>query len=170
MSNPMQTKPKTLLLRLRTQGLEIDIESGESSVVDLVVRAQQRHSTAIGRFGQYIAHTLRRAANACDPCDDQRPLRATEVMVGGQIPQYPLTKLGHVNIVERLCSGRANGETHYNALALYEGVKHRQDDLLARFVPLGGWGESGNDLHKVDLNTFQGKTVIVEPDPAQVQP
>lgn len=121
------TTPSRTLLRLHIRGLEIDAQSGEGGVVNLVVRAHQQHKGPWGRFRQHLANALFRAGDACHPGNNHRALRVVlRDVVGTSLNDgLPDAADQHVRQVWPLHS--PNGDAHYMALLVHEGVKRHHD-------------------------------------------
>lgn len=160
---PALTPPRaqTRLLRLGIQGLQIDIESREGFCVDLVVSAQQQEGALWRRLLQHFAHALRSAANACDSRHDERALRITEVVVLGEPIQDQLPDLRDHSVFRRWPSQRANGHTHYQILAVHEGVEDGEREALARFGINLDRRISAKNLHPIPPGLLDGREVIV---------
>jgi hypothetical protein len=156
-------RAQTRLLRLGVQGLQIDIESREGFVVDLVVSAQQQEGALWRRLLQHVAHALRSAANACDSRHDERAIRVTEVVVLGEPVQDQLPDLRDHRVFRRWPSGRTNGQTHYQILAIHEGIEDGEAEALARFGIDLDRRKGANDFHPIPPGLLDGRRVIVLP-------
>jgi len=149
MSEPVQTEKQTALLRLHVAGLQIDVKCSKGLVVDLAVSAQEQDGTLIGRIRQHLANALRRAAGACHAGQDYGTVRVTEVVVAGHCLDDAQTRRAGLHIFQRIASRKTNGQTHYQTLAVHEGVVDGIDDMLAGFGINGCRGHGADDLQAV---------------------
>lgn len=142
-------------LQIFIRGQVIDVQSRESGVVYLVARANQQHGGLVGRLRQYLANALFRAGDLCDTSNHNQPIRVVQRHVPPHAVNDGLTNLGDDNVIEVEPIYTADGDAHYQALVLYEGVKEHGDRIfptseIAGFVRQEGADDSHIGLQRVD--------------------
>ena len=155
-------------MQIHVRGLVIHPQRGESGVVDLVVRADQKHATAFGRLRQHLAHALFRAGDLCYPGNDDRALRVIRRHVLAQGVNHPLADGADAHAAEVWPLNLPDGDAYYHPLLVHESVKHHQHSWLRKALHwLRGQKtaeDSQESLHKVDWPA-NGTKVVVLPDP-----
>lgn len=148
-------------LRADVRGLQVDAQCGIGGVVHLVVRAQQQHEGAWRRLRQHLANALYRAADLCHPGDHGRGVRVVELLVPAAAVDDDLPERADAHVRQVWPLHGANGEAHYQALLIHEGVKRHHDGRPAA-GHVGGLGRQGGaqDLHSAVLP----RLVVVEAD------
>jgi len=150
-------KPDTSLLRLHIRGLEIDAQSGESGVIDLIVRTDDKQRTVIGRISQNIANALYRIADGLNSRKhDELGLRVIQFMVISNTRNDPLTNFANESIVRRWPRNLANGDANYDIPVVYEGVEGHQQNLrpVANFLLRESGDKCTDNAHKSSPKTF----------------
>lgn len=143
------------------RGLVIDTQCGEGSVINLVVRADQKHPRAFGRVRQYLAHALFRAGDLCYPGNDHRAIRVVQIHVPAKGVDDVLSNGTDSHVAEVWPLNLPNGDAYYNPLLVHEGVKQHQN---------GFWRNAVNRLRRQkgtdDLQSSLPKVVC--PDGTEV--
>lgn len=146
---------------IHVRGLVIDTQCREGGVINLVVRADQKHASAFGRLRQYLAHALFRAGDLCNPSNDHRALRVVQAHVQAKSVDDVLPNRADPHLAEVLPLNLPNGDAYYNPLLVHEGVKQHQH---------GFWRNALNRLRgqkgTYDLQSTLPKVVL--PDGTEV--
>ena len=121
----VERQSTSLLAQVR--GLEIHAESGEGGIVNLIVRADEKHCGMLGRLRQYLANAFFRAGDLCYPGNHNRSVRVVRVDMNTDPVDDGLPDCANSNLVEVIPLNLANGDAYYNALLIHESVKgHKQ--------------------------------------------
>ena len=147
---------------LYVRGLQIDAQGGEGGIVNFVVRADQQNKGVWWRLRQHLANALFRAGDACHPGDHHGALRVVAQVVRAAALDDGLANGAdrHVRQVWPLHS--ANGDAHYIAALVHEGVKRHYDGRLARGNGgFFGQEKGADDAHKYPITL---KTATVSRD------
>lgn len=158
----------THLLSAYVHGLVIDAQGGKGGVVHLVIRADQKNTSAWGRLRQHMAHALFRAGDFCHPSYDKRAVRVVSRPVGRQPVDDVLPHLTHSHVVELAPLYLADGEAHYNALFVHESVKHHEDGRSNNRTVGAGRQEGADDSHgglfPLSDSALKALNVVILPD------
>ena len=154
-------------MQIHVRGLVIHPQCGERGVVNLVVRADQKHPTAFGRLRQHLANALFRAGDLCYPGNDDRALRVVQPHVACQGVDDVLPNRTDANAGEVWPLNFPNGDAYYNPLLLHESVKHHHKGFWRKALHWLRGQKTAEDsqecLHKVDWPA-NGTKVVVLPD------
>lgn len=117
-------------VRLHVRGLQIDTQCGKGGVVNLVVRADEEHKSVWSSLRQHIANALFRAGDACHPSNNHGGLRVVlrdmpSATLNDALPQRTNSDIRQVWPIHT-----ANGDAHYMALLVHEGVKRHHDGRI----------------------------------------
>lgn len=156
------------LLRLTTRGLVIDAQCGRGGVVNLVVHAEKKHKGVWRRGFQHLANALFRAADACHPSQNNRALRVVFIGVPATPADDLLTDSANAHVIEVWPRHTADGDAHYQAFLVHEGVKRKHDGAAA--FSQGRWlgrKKSADGPHLEPAVFKEGTTVQVCPDVAR---
>lgn len=144
------SKPLSSSVRAHVRGLNIDAKCGKGGVVNLVVRAQQQHKGIWGRIRQHFANALFRAGDACHPSQDNQALRVVLSHVIAAPVNDGLPDLANPNVRNVYPLHTTNGDAHYIALLVHEGVKRHQDGRrIASNNRFLWWKKGTDDVHRV---------------------
>lgn len=148
------------LLRFHIRGLEIDAQCGKGSVVNLIVRANKKHEGAVGRLRQHIANALFCAADACHPSYDNGGLRVVLCDMPAASLNDGLPDRTDPNVRDVWPIKTANGDAHYIALLVHEGVKRHQDGRPVTRNGMKFWRQkSADDSHGGAPGVLSASTV-----------
>lgn len=133
------TADQHCLLRILFRGLVIDAKARDGRVVDLVVRADKKHSSTMRRFLQYVSNAIYRAGDLLNPRNNDGLPRVVERMVSAHGDDDGLPNGTHTYVIQRLPVHLPNGDASYQAFSIYEGVESKEGNLL---------GAAGADFDK----------------------
>ena len=139
----------TKLMRVHLRGLEINAQCGKGGVVNLDVRTQQKYKGVWERLRQNLANALFSVGDICHPSNEYATLRIVLQVVGRASIDDSQPSCADTSITQVWPIQCANGDAHYTALLVHEGVKRHHDDLSAvtsQFTTLRGQESTGN-LH-----------------------
>lgn len=146
----------TKLMRIHIRGLEIDAQCGKGGVVNLVVRTQQKYKGVWGHLRQNLANALFSVGDICHPGNEYAALRIVLQVVGRASIDDSQPGCADTSIRQVWPIQCANGDAHYIALLVHDGVKRHHDGLPvvnSQFTTLRGQ-EGTSDFH---INQFTGR-------------
>lgn len=156
------------LLRLLVRGLEIDAERGEGGVINLAVRAQQHHQGLLRRLRQHLANALFRAADLSNPGQHNGGVRVIHRVVRSTSVQHKATDSIEPQVFEVWPLHTADGDAHYQALVVHEGVERHHDGRLVAGKFLDHSRQRcAHDAHgfsPLSTSILKGKNIVAWPD------
>jgi hypothetical protein len=159
-------------LRVHVRGLEIDIQSRESGVIHLVIRAHEQDRSLVGRLRKYLADALFSAGDLCHTGNHQEAVRVVKFSVAKHAVDDGLANRRNHDATQIRPLHTSNGDAHYQALVVYEGVK-KHGDMLFPFHEVTRFGaqECADDAQG-NLQELCGdwlkNAVVILPDTEEV--